>query len=297
MKRCFICGKEKMAETGGYYLKCSYCGHEISSSRPKNLFIINDLLDLGRIKKRGLLDRFKSRVTRDCGADKSLIIDFGSASGRYLFHNKHLFNDHAGIEITKECIEFSRKKLALNIIKRISDLKKKKKNISLMTFWHSMEHLPSKSIGTILTAIEMNSKKNTILLISVPNNSSFMYKLFKEGFPYLDVNSHYHQFSARSLDLMMNKFGCKKAKNYFSFSYTFFGYLQGLLNQFNKTHNFMYYHKKRGVNNKNRTQTQMLLLYNYLLSAIFTIPSTVLSIYDYIDKPNGGVITVSYVKA
>jgi len=292
-KNCFICDNDLFADSAGY-IKCIKCGHEIIKGDCQYAFIVNDILCPESVRKIDSLDRFKQRVLQECLVKNDFLLDIGSASGKFLYHSKSLFRKHMGIEVTDECADFARNRLGLNIERDISSIDGE---ISVATFWHSLEHITVEEIGKIFKRINSSSSENTRIIISVPNNQSLQYALFNEGYAYYDFSSHLHQFSSGSLDMLMAKYEFEKIHNFYSFPYSAFGYLQGFLNKFNRIHNYLYYRKKRGWT-FGKEQSKLILydIYNYLLLIFFVMPSLLLCIYDLVNPERGGVIIACYRK-
>ncbi|MBI4680583.1 MAG: class I SAM-dependent methyltransferase [Nitrospirae bacterium] len=291
-KNCFICNGNVFIVSSKHYLKCINCGHEIIEDMETQSFIINEALSEKSITKLNLLDKFKQNVLKECTIAGDFLLDIGSASGKFLYHNKDSFKNYMGIEVTDECIEFSRKRLGLKIKNNINFVHN---TISVATFWHSLEHMPSKIIESILEKINSSSSYSTRVIISVPNNDSLQYALFKESYTYYDPTSHIHQFSVKSLGLLLQKHGFEKENCFYSFPYSAFGYLQGLMNKINKIHNYLYYRKKRGIEFSQNIHENILYdIYNYLLLVLFLVPSLLLSIYDFVYINKGAVITACY---
>ncbi len=293
MDNCLICNNINLKQAGEY-LKCADCGHEIFVGKLKDDFMINEVLLEDRVRRLDSLDKFKLKTVQRIMIENKFLLDVGSASGKFLNHCKVFFDGCAGVEITEECIRFSREKLGLKIYKDISEIVNM---VSVATFWHSLEHIPFTEIVKIFGIIGKKTGKNSKILISVPNSNSLMYKIFKKDFAYYDNRSHAHQFSDDSLDLLMEKFCYKKDSYHFSFAYSAFGYLQSLMNKFNKIHNFLYFYAKRGeCFGKNKVELAYLLIYNSILLFLFLIPSLSLVLFDFFFKNKGGVITICYSK-
>ncbi len=292
-KTCFICGnKIFVTNSQDDYFKCTICGHETIKNHEHQSFIINEILSVENINKQGLLDKFKQKSLEKCTITNDFLLDVGSASGKFLYHNKQFFKKCTGIEVTEECISFAKNQLGLEIIKDISGITN---TISVATFWHSLEHMPDESIQKLLGAINSKSSYDTRVIVSVPNNESLQYALFGGGYAYYDLQSHIHQFSVKSLDKLMEKYGFEKQCNFYSFPYSSFGYLQGFLNIFNPVHNYLYYRKKRGETfAKNKIFLLFFDAYNFLFSLIFILPSLLFSIYDFTYLDKGSVITACY---
>ena len=294
--KCFICGGKELDRISKDYLHCRCCGHEILNSRIEQGYIINEVLGRDEIEHLSSVDRFKINTLRRCltSDNQSFLLDIGSSSGKFLFHSQRYFKKTAGLEINAECLHFSRNVLGLRVEEEIGDLKEP---ISFVTCWHSIEHIPPLELDTIFSQISKNATGQCTVLISVPNSNSLQYRFFREKYPYYDTPNHIHQFSPLSLRMFMERFGFQEGGCFFSLSYTAFGYLQGTLNFCNRIPNYLYYRKKRGwVFSQTKSALVKTDIYNYVLAALFMIPSFALAIIDLIWKERGGVITTCYRK-
>lgn len=291
---CPICGTGEKKPSIGPYFKCSGCDHEFQFE-VKDSYIINDQLSLNEIKKVGSLDRFKNKILRLCTADNNFLLDVGCASGKFLVANKDKFKNYLGLEVTKECLDFCREKLNLHVTSNVSEIEGI--NLSVVTFWHSLEHIPAAQTKTLLEIISRNADKNIRIIVSVPNASSLAYRFFKDKFAYFDSSSHYHQFSNGSLDDLFGVHGFVRCQFFTSFAYALFGYLQSFLNLLNPIHNFLYFSLKRKQKFPvSRFDFFCLFSYNIGQIIIFLPVSLILTIYDYIYKKGASVLTVCYKK-
>jgi hypothetical protein len=290
-KTCFICGSPAIALHIGQYQRCGSCGHETLIDVDIHGDIVNDRLDRDDFDRPNSLDRFKKTVLRECARSRAFLLDIGSASGRFLYQNRGEFEQSLGIEVTPECVDFSRE-LGLHIE---TDLATLNSPVAVVTFWHSLEHIPADAIEVMFTRIRECSTKETVVVVSVPNAGSLQYSMLKERFAYYDVPHHLHQFTPVSLDKLMLKFGFSRYLEHGSFSYASFGWLQGLLNLFNSQHDYLYYRKKRGWGfGLSPTLRTLLDAYNLALASLLFIPSIALTLYDLLLLQRGGVLTVCY---
>ena len=164
-----------------------------------------------------------------------------------------------------------------------------------MTFWNSLEHMPVDEVGRVLGHISRFASPAARVLVCVPNNHSFQYRMFGKDYAYYDPANHLHQFSPRSLGLLMARFGFERSRLLRSWPYAVFAYLQGFLNKLNVIHNYMYARTKRGSGfDKNKTWLYLLDCYNYVLGALLMVPSVGLSLIDLLFPERGGVITVCF---
>lgn len=273
-----------MVKLDSGYLKCRHCGHEYADYDIAG-HIINEKLDPIILKKRNLLDLYKLKILKEVCVSHETLIDFGCASGKFLYQARHYFKKCIGVETTPACIDFARDRLKLSIF---TDLDENTHLISCITFWHSLEHLPCEALNHVFEHLKYHTDAESRILVSVPNQSSVMEKLFRTSNPYYDKHSHYHQFTYDSINGLFEKNGFEMTHNFFSLPYSFFGYLQGLMNLCESSHNDFYYWKKRGQADQH--------FYHYFLLILFFVPAMLLTILDFMLAKNRGVLTLCFRK-
>lgn len=289
---CFICNNYEFSFSNNYKI-CKNCLHQTIYPYECQTYIVNDTLDR-RILRKDFLFLFKKSVVMKSASKFSLLIDVGSGSGQFLYFIKKYFQKVAGIEITEECYRFSKEVLNLDIYKNLNEIED---NFSLVTFWHSLEHIPTREIEEILSHLKKLSTKDSKIVISVPNSDSVQYHLFGKDYAYYDYPNHLHQFSYKSLTLLLDRDDFEIYRDFYSFYYILFGYIQSILNKFNKIHNYFYYRKKRGFDFKlSKLKLAFFDIYNYLLIIIFFIPSLLLTLFEYFIKEKRAVITLCFQK-
>ena len=134
-------------------------------------------------------------------------------------------------------------------------------------------------------------------MISVPNASSFQYKWYGKKYAYYDSPSHLHQFSSKSLDVLLGRYGFFRKKDFIVYQYQLFGHIQGLHNAIFPKHNYLYYRKKRGENFGLRKRELFVLdFYSYACLAVCVPVGLVLSIVDILSADSRGVITRCFKK-
>lgn len=289
--RCFICEGTSLRLSTADYLRCTTCGHEVLVATNKQGFIINDQLSEKEVRRVTALDRFKARTLAlfDREKEKGLLLDIGSASGKFLFHNGPRYRRATGVEVTLESLQFSREILNLNVVEDIQEVKGK---VDFATAWHSFEHIPQHSLFELLQGLSEKLNSQGGVIVSVPNAASRQYRWFGSAYPYYDVPNHLHQFTLESLILLMQRFGFKHFSNVYSWEYNTFGYIQGLLNLTTRSHNYLYYRLKR----RSRKPSAVLDVLNGLLLFIFVPAGWLLGLVDMLDQKQQGVITVCFVK-
>ena len=149
---CFICGGTEFKNRTTHYRACLSFGHEVLVSTNEQGFIINDYLLEKEVRRMTGLDRFKSRTLShfDINLKRNLLIDIGSASGKFLLHNAPQYKRAIGIEITPESLAFSSQVLGLEIIEDIQNVSEV---ISAATAWHSLEHIPELHLLALLDGL------------------------------------------------------------------------------------------------------------------------------------------------
>ncbi|WP_415890277.1 class I SAM-dependent methyltransferase [Neptuniibacter sp. SY11_33] len=290
---CAICGNGVKKDTDNGYLRCTRCGHESLETSDEQGFIINDSLTMRDVKKITSLDKYKSNVLKSCCPrdinSGGVLLDIGSASGKFLYHNSHDFSDAYGLEITPECVEFSKTVLEIKVIEDVSEVPS---TIQAVTAWHSLEHIPATALRSILEVVTKSMDKDGVFIVSVPNADSKQYRWFTKSFAYYDNPHHLHQFSNRSLDCLFEQFGLERSITFDTGPYNRFGYIQAILNKLVGGHNYLYYRLKRksGISNYKSD------LLNFTLLPFALLIGGLLSLFDMNDKKNQGVITACYKK-
>lgn len=274
------------------YGRCARCGHE-TALRPVQAHMVNERLDAKAVRQLDGLERFKRRVTRSAALERHHLVDMGSGSGRFLFHNQAWFHSHTGVEITQPCVAFSRAELGLNVVTSVEAVERAP---SVVTFWHSMEHLPSDVLNHVLDRLAQLSNLRTRLVVSVPNGHALQYRLFHGNFALDDPGAHVHVFTPQSLDLLLARFGFRRISTVFSPEYSAFSAVQTALNLAmpNALHDYAYHRLKRGLDFGLRGH-HCLLWDAYtalLLGGVW--PALALTAHDMLRPQHAAVVTAIY---
>ena len=290
-ERCFVCGGNEFENRTTDYQGCLNCGHEVLVSTKEQGFIINDNLSEEEIRLITGLDRFKAKTLSyfDNSLDRKQLLDIGSASGKFLLHNGSRYKRATGIEITPESLTFSRQVLGLDIVEDIQNVTDE---ISTATAFHSLEHIPERHLLNLLESLSSKMSSGGRLVVSVPNGSSWQYRWFRRAYAYYDVPNHLHQFTPRSLEQLMRRFGFLHVATINSWPYNTFGYTQGLLNILTNTHNYLYYRLKR----RSRKPSIALDIVNGLLLVICVPAGWLMALADALNLNHQGVITACFQK-
>ena len=230
--------------TVGPYRECLDCGHGTKPVHASTL-MVNEELDATVLRNINALERFKRGVTLAAAVRHDLCVDIGSGSGRFLLHVKDHFRAHLGVEVTPECVRFSREELGLNVASSVEALVD---TPSVVTLWHSLEHIPVDGVAPLLDHLARVSNQDTRVVVCVPNGASLQSRVLGPRYAFHDPDNHVHQFTSRSLDLVFRRHGMSRCATLAAPVYSAFGYLQGALNVHlpPRLHNYFYARRKRG---------------------------------------------------
>lgn len=285
-EQCIVClGTQLLPDND--YMRCAGCGHETLSTHSQQTYMINEVLDSAVVGRATALDRFKNSILRRWMRGDSVLVDFGSASGRFLYQNRNLFRSAIGLEVTDEAVAFSKQVLRLDIRTTVEDLSE---GIDVVTCWHSLEHVPSDGLHTVVAGLAKRLSDSGRMIVSVPNAASLQYRLFGRHYAFYDVPNHHQQFSLRSLDALMKGVGLKRERLAHSTVYNMFGWLQGALNVLVGGHNDLYYRLKRGVEDNRKWR----LMGNLLLVPVLAVPTLLIMVAEVALSERQGVITACY---
>lgn len=241
---CPICGGGHSSPgRSGRYLACGDCGHEWAKGVPLQTFMINDALVSPR-RGPGFLVRHQIRTLLRFGPDRQRLLDVGSGSGYFLNFVQPYFEHVQGIEISERPRKFAQDTLGLDIVATAGEAAS---GVTAMTFWHSLEHIPGNKVHWILDDLCGRLAPGAMVIVCVPNAGSICHRLLAANWAYFDAENHPHQFSARSLDLLMSQHGFVRCGERLSLPYVLFGIVQSLLNLIVAPHNYLYEKLKRGT--------------------------------------------------
>lgn len=158
------------------------------------------------------------------------ILDVGSGKGLFLSVMKELGFESFGVEFSPMAADFASKTYGVNVFHgELEQAKFSNEYFDLVTMWHVLEHLlnPFESLQEIFRIL----KKNGLLVIAVPNFSSFQARIFRDKWYLLDIPRHLYQFEPRTLKKMLSIAGFKIIKiEHFNHFINFVGLKKSILN-------------------------------------------------------------------
>jgi SAM-dependent methyltransferase len=235
---CKFCGTQLISVRNiKEYLLCKKCETYSRSSGDQQSIMVNENLT-GSLKPDRLTQELLAIMKARLETSKSNLIDFGCGGGRFLLLAKRSFKGVAGIEITPASISVARSN-GLEIFPEIQ-----REGFDVITFWHSLEHLPYETLIRVLEELEL-SRIDTVVL-SVPNSNSISLKYFGDYDAFVDASNHTFIFSKSLLEKIFLEHGFQLSASPHIKSYTLFGAIQSTINYFTQTKNQMYFILKRG---------------------------------------------------
>ena len=257
--------------------------------------MINERLDATAIRRGSALIRFQSATVDACALERETLLDIGCGSGGFLFAARRGFRRVAGVEVSPACREFAQRELGLRVEATLpADLAP----LSVVTFWHSLEHLTLAEIDHVLGQVRARSTPQTRVVIGVPNAAALLYRLIGERYPYYDIEEHPQQFTGESLDRVMARGGFVPDQRLFALPYSAFGYLQGLLNCAVPPRNYLYQRLKRGQSGEAGAAWRAARdLQHGVLAAALAPAALALCLHDRLRPAKGAVLTACYRSA
>jgi SAM-dependent methyltransferase len=199
------------------YAECGFCGHLTMCPMPSadeiTSFYDATYYGLGERKfplvldaVRGLLLAQRTRVSTTEMTAPADVLDVGCGDGRYLKAMRNLGHRIHGIEIQGPA--YDRASRIDGIRLRAPPLNEGTfplTRFQLVTAWHVLEHVPDPM--TLLESIGRVLAPDGRLVVEVPNTWSWHGRLTGTNSFNLDPPRHLHQFTQRSLTLLLGRAG------------------------------------------------------------------------------------------
>jgi len=170
------------------------------------------------------------------------ILDVGSGRGFMLFFLKKYFGytRAAGIQISRNAVQFSREKLGLEIYDRdLMELQFANGAFDVISMWHVLEHLkhPEKYLEKLASMLAPGGR----LIIEVPNFNSWTRAFSGCYWLGLDPGFHLTYFSPKQFMNLFEKYGLSaKLRHTFSLEYSTFHSAQSIVSLLTGTDHFFF---------------------------------------------------------
>ncbi len=170
------------------------------------------------------------------------ILDIGSGRGFTLYYLRKFFRYRrtAGTQISRPALEFSRDTLGLEIYSQdLLERPWENDSFDVVTMWHVLEHMisPEQYIPKIYDLLTSDG----LLIIEVPNLSSWTRRLTDKYWLGLDLKYHMNFFSPVSLITMLKRHNfLATLVHTFSLEYSTFLSAQSIISHFTKTNQLVF---------------------------------------------------------
>lgn len=213
------------------------------------------------------------------------ILDVGSGRGWMLYFLKKYFKykTTAGTQISENAYKFSKEKLGLEIYNKDLLRLSFEKKFDLITMWHILEHveMPEEYIRRVYELLDDDG----VLLIEVPNFSSWTRVLTGRYWLSLDLRHHLNFFNRFSLVSLLKKYNFKiENVRTFSLEYSTFTSVQSIINYITKSESYFFEWLQ------NKDFSLKIILHSFLFVVLF-LPCFLINLLFYFSK-NGEVLTI-----
>jgi SAM-dependent methyltransferase len=255
---CPMCGGDQVSTVfpsrQGYdIVRCSNCRLAFTDARtappPSQLYPPFEQSDTtAQRSARQALSVFTLQRARLIEAVKpsGRLLDYGAGAGGFARFMAGRGFDTVGLEPYSLGSTLEEKNLKL-VRAPLSSVKESLGSFDVITMWHVLEHLEQPV--PLLESLRSMLKPDGVLVVSVPNFSSWQSVAFKGGWFHLDPPRHLLQFEPDTLESCLSRAGFKVTKNVpFLPEYGTSGWIQSALNQVLPHKNFLYeWVKDRGA--------------------------------------------------
>ena len=230
------------------------------------------------------LTRFRARQIDHLLRRKSRILEVGCGRGQLLKALSDLGHECYGTERSELAAFRARQTPGITVYcKPLAECGIQENSLDLIILWHVLEHLDdlAKEIQVLFKLLN----KGGMILVEVPNYTSFQSRLAKSQWFHLDLNHHLFHFSDRGLRELLTRIGLQPAKlGTFNLEQCPYGVLQSWLNMLGLPRDQLYRILKKEV-----SVPLAIRIANYLLATLLTLPATVFSLVEAL-LDSGGVL-------
>lgn len=228
--RCKACQLVNTIGADSEIISDSYSKDYYRSSSSKFTRLIELILSYSaRIRAKKLIDHWR-RLSNS--SDAPFVLDIGCGRGMLLEEFHELGAITQGIERQ----EFPHDERRSNIhIGDLSDPYFEGKKYDIIILWHVLEHIGC--MESLISAITKHMHRNSILIISVPNFSSFQQGIFRNNWFHLDLPRHLIHLEHEWLSTKLEQHGLIIDRiNHLDLVQNCYGFIQSTLNYLSPSH-------------------------------------------------------------
>ncbi|MBU3714866.1 MAG: class I SAM-dependent methyltransferase [Ferruginibacter sp.] len=179
---------------GKYYASADYISHtEIKTG------LINRLYHYVRSYT---LKRKRKLIQKEAGIYKGFVLDVGCGTGAFLSEMQNAGWKITGIEPDSKARENALKRYDIHSLPNESFFELHEESFDVITMWHVLEHVHK--LHEYVSKLKRLLKPRGVLLIAVPNYTSYDAARYKHYWAAYDVPRHLYHFSPQSMRHLMN---------------------------------------------------------------------------------------------
>ncbi len=182
-------------EIGRYYESPDYVSH---SDTNKGL-----AYHLYHYVRRFMLNRKASLIKHGCGLSRGRLLDIGTGTGYFSHYMQEKGWKVSAIEKSPQARAFAKEHFQLDVDAPEALSTYADDTFDVITLWHVMEHL--QNLNETWERLASLLRERGVLIVAVPNPSSFDAKHYKEAWAAYDVPRHLWHFTPS----VMQRFGAK----------------------------------------------------------------------------------------
>jgi 2-polyprenyl-3-methyl-5-hydroxy-6-metoxy-1,4-benzoquinol methylase len=187
------------AHIGKYYQSAEYVSHSNT-----NKGIINKLYHLVR---RKTLQQKQKLIERQTKLKTGYLLDVGAGTGAFLHTMKQAGWDVVGLEPDEIARTNAEQLHQLTLLPPNKLFSFSAKQFDTVTLWHVLEHVHR--LHDYMQAFFNILKPNGVLVIAVPNYTSYDAAVYKKFWAAYDVPRHLYHFSPQSMEALSTQHGFK----------------------------------------------------------------------------------------
>ncbi len=223
---CRDCGLTYTAHVTGEVLTAAYSQEYYGGGSAKFVAIIEALVAAGhRRQANRILDVY--RAGNPGAAAAPAVLDIGCGRGLLLQAFAGLGARCLGIERDEfPGLDSARVEMHIGALE---DAELAERRFDVIVIWHVLEHITE--LGSLLDELPRHLNPGGLLVVSVPNFSSWQSRFFKRHWFHLDIPRHVTHFEKSWLAKKLESMGLSiEASNTFTPSQNLYGFLQSGLN-------------------------------------------------------------------
>lgn len=149
-------------------------------------------------------DAQRLRLVRSVVAPGATLVDAGAGRGRFVAHARDAGYHATGIEPSARGVDHARDRYGVRLMRAgIEDAPVASGSVDVVTLWHVLEHVEDPA--ATLRVLRSWLRPGGVLLIGVPNLSSWQARLGGDRWWHLDLPRHHTHFTTRGLRALLRR--------------------------------------------------------------------------------------------